>query len=114
MFSLLTDKKAQKECPNWSQAIEKTFSHNLPVKFAVQNRLDLNDVTEEMFYASKITFENNNCHILRNIFFNECSPKWPIVLCNFEHLTSISADESKNYIEIGGKKYNHEHIFVKF
>lgn len=89
----MADEKAQKECPNWSQAIENILSNNLPVKFAIRYRLDLCDVTQEMFYASKKIFKN--CHILRNIFLNECSPKWPIILCNFKHLPA-SADESIN------------------
>lgn len=86
-YSLLNDEDAQQECPNWSLAIDSIFSQNLPVKFAVRCRLNLDDVTQEMFYASKKIFKN--CHLLRDIFLNECSPKWPIILCNFKHFPTL-------------------------
>lgn len=96
-LSLLCDKMALHECPNWKQASENILGQNLPVKFATRGRLDLNDVTQEMFYSSKKIFEN--CHVLRDIFNNECSPKWPIFLCNFEHLPPLEDDVLQNGME---------------
>lgn len=79
-------------CLNWSEAIELILSNNLPVKFALRGHLTLHDITQENFFATKKIWK----HVRRlfQIFQDNCSPRKPIFLCNFNNVKIISTQSN--------------------
>lgn len=53
------------------------------MKFAIRGTLEMNDKTDDDFYATKKIW--TNFRRLREIMENECSPRRPIFLCNFNN-----------------------------
>lgn len=83
LYSLLDATDAIENVPNWNEAIEKILSNNLSMKFAIRGALELEDITDDKFYATKKIW--SNFRRLREILVNECAPRRPIFLCNFNH-----------------------------
>lgn len=95
-----------------SPAIEAILQRNLPVKFALCGRLELTDITENVFYATHKIWTHPRC--LHQIFMsNQCASRRPIVTCCFENSKSysISMVSLSSRMEPGNSSMEHKESF---
>lgn len=84
IFSLLTDSDALINCPNWTEAIDVILANNLSMKFALCGYLESKDITDDNFFATNKRWIHYRR--LQEIFDSDCSPKRPIIVCNFNNV----------------------------
>lgn len=108
-FRLLEQKSLRILCPNFETAIEAIFKNYLPAKFAYTNRLDVNDVTGDIFY---ITYQKEEeFYILDDLILGTIESIPSIYISNFTLLPreSIVDQEISSSTKVSGK---HTQIFL--